>query len=881
MPRTPARTVSAGSKITINLIDVGPQAYGDCILCQFGDINVLIDGAHSANAETSLGHRSVPDQLAGLLSQSADSLHVDLLVVTHTHSDHYGCLPTLVGAKTLKADWALIADLNLGWGVISGQTDAIMDAADPRALRLMDMFREDFPPDADVRPLADYAIDRVSDHDVYAKFVSDLESQGGTVVSYADGPAASGDLQKLVAVFGARGLKIGILGPSAAQLTECARALAQGLGLVTDFLRMNTPPPSTDAVADFNTVLEDARSKLARGGNFVNLQSLVTVFEYASKKFLFSGDMQTEDPTTKWSNIPISSVLKNELSSLRQQMLASAPYDFVKLGHHGSFNACSEQLLDGYQDTAQFGITVGEFSPTHPDPKILDLLSAREDKIEWVRTDYNRLCGFAYPGAGGGKVFTETGSSNDADKNEYDLGKRLSGASGGSEDLFAGSAVGAVPQVAAPNTAKIQARIPFAGGTIDFQLTVNAPGAASGLSASTGTTADKKAVPRLAPPSGPTPIPNLKGPVLGGGRKIPQLLFVTSRNQLANNVGRVEAQAALDAITKAGHQLLDDLPAGLKLLDTTATINRVRQRLQQTQGIAGVVLLGGYDVVPSRQLNTLPVGEEAHVAEVDDPDKWIVWNDDEYGCTQQNGKVTYYALPVSRVPDQHYAPYFFSTLGAPDGGKSVCSGIRNLLRPFAAKVSPQFKDKAPLLISGPTAYTDPYDLAAKYVYFMLHGDALNSMEYVGETNSRQGVSAFRIDNVPDAAGCVVFAGCCWGALLASTPAVYAVANQPIGGKGRDVSIALRFLAKGAKAFVGSTGAHYSPEDSQPVASAGGAMHIPFWKYCLDPASNGPADALRLSKIDYLKGMPYLPQIASSAAVDSKTLNQFTCLGLGW
>jgi hypothetical protein len=58
MPRTRVRNATPGSKIIINLIDVGPQAYGDCILCQFGDISVLIDGAHAANTEASFGHRS-------------------------------------------------------------------------------------------------------------------------------------------------------------------------------------------------------------------------------------------------------------------------------------------------------------------------------------------------------------------------------------------------------------------------------------------------------------------------------------------------------------------------------------------------------------------------------------------------------------------------------------------------------------------------------------------------------------------------------------------------------------------------------------------------------------------------------------------------------
>lgn len=168
----PADSVS--KKATVNLIDVGAQAYADCILCQLGEISILVDGAHIANFEASYGHRSVPEQLADLLNQNPDALQVDLLVVSHTHADHYGCLPNLVANKKLKATWALVADLDLGWGIVSGETDSIRDSADPRALWLMDLFREDFDPQEEVRALADYALDRVSDHDIYEKFLADL-----------------------------------------------------------------------------------------------------------------------------------------------------------------------------------------------------------------------------------------------------------------------------------------------------------------------------------------------------------------------------------------------------------------------------------------------------------------------------------------------------------------------------------------------------------------------------------------------------------------------------------------------------------------------------------------------------------------------------------
>ena len=143
------------------------------------------------------------------------------------------------------------------------------------------------------------------------------------------------------------------------------------------------------------------------------------------------------------------------------------------------------------------------------------------------------------------------------------------------------------------------------------------------------------------------------------------------------------------------------------------------------------------------------------------------------------------------------------------------------------------------------------------------------------------VRTFRLERVPDAPDCVVLAGCCWGALTATTPAAFAADSAPIGVKGRDSSIALRFLAKGARGFVGCTGAHYSPMDGQPDQSAGGAMHSYFWRRFFTPGVRGPAEALQLAKRDFVAKMPHAPKLDSSLAVDSKTLHQFTCLGLGW
>ena len=184
--------------------------------------------------------------------------------------------------------------------------------------------------------------------------------------------------------------------------------------------------------------------------------------------------------------------------------------------------------------------------------------------------------------------------------------------------------------------------------------------------------------------------------------------------------------------------LLGNLPGGLKLTDTSGVIQQVRQKIAAEPGIEGILLLGGYDVVPSRQLNTLPEGEEEAVADIDDPDRWIVWCDDEYAAVGSGEEIRYYSLPISRVPDQHYAPYLFQALEAPLSPGSAYAGIRNLKRPFAARISPVFKDGAPLLISAPVTYLDGYNLAASHVYLMLHGSAVNSMEYDGENAAADG-----------------------------------------------------------------------------------------------------------------------------------------------
>ena len=111
----------------ISLLDVGKREYGDSILCQLADRTILIDGAHPGDEDGGDGHASIPAQLSQLLEQAQPPFKVDLLIVTHAHNDHIGCLPALVRQGVLQAGHALVADPDLGFGHTEG-TPSPVDA---------------------------------------------------------------------------------------------------------------------------------------------------------------------------------------------------------------------------------------------------------------------------------------------------------------------------------------------------------------------------------------------------------------------------------------------------------------------------------------------------------------------------------------------------------------------------------------------------------------------------------------------------------------------------------------------------------------------------------------------------------------------------------
>jgi hypothetical protein len=350
-------------------------------------------------------------------------------------------------------------------------------------------------------------------------------------------------------------------------------------------------------------------------------------------------------------------------------------------------------------------------------------------------------------------------------------------------------------------------------------------------------------------------------------RKLPKLLFVTHTSKLGANIGAANVTAAVTAIQEAGLDVYD-------VPNPTAPWPDLRQQL--SQGFAGIVILGGYDVLPAVRLDVLPATLRASLATNSDADNFIIWSDDSYGDVDGD---TLAEFPVSRIPDAHSAACLCAMLGSKSGVVAQQRfGVRNAARPFAQQIFQTLPGTSTLLVSAPTSPATVGLATSGLNYFMLHGSYLDSTTYAGENTDGSHMDAFNVNDVPTQFAGTVFAGCCWGALT-----VDGIASQTVQGHVPAPllpaqSVALTWLQAGARAFVGPTGSHYSPT-VEPYDRFGGPLHRSFWQHIL--SGDAPAAALFNAKLDYLRNMPHGQNTLAAQALEFKTLREFCCLGLGW
>jgi beta-lactamase superfamily II metal-dependent hydrolase len=823
------------------LLDMGREKFGDSIFCQFGSKTILIDGGHPGDDAPSDSHASIPDQIRALAGQWP--LKVDLLVITHCHRDHIGCLPALVD-QGLTATWVLAADPDLGWGKIGNIPDAVdalhpWDAADPVS-----------PIDAavtalfDDRPFAkmsraerDAAIaDLIGLEDKYRGMLTTLKTKGAKVVRYGVNSHT-----QLVKAFATCGMKI--LGPTKAHVKACAEYLAEvGRDAVETLANMDASDPRVL----LDGLLSHPRFALDGGqaGAALNNQSIILRFVVNNRRLLLPGDMQFAKPAIK-TVIPL-------IPALRKIIKTDGPYDFVKTAHHTSDNGLNTDLLGEWGSKTIFAHSGGLNDPTHPDPEALADLKALHRAKSFARTDRNGQITLDLDAATL-KLKPDHGTLNNFQRNPDALPI--------SETISetAVSTGGKPPTIqierSSENDVTVVAHIPRQRTRVILTIEVeplegNAGGTDARISDSVSVN-------------------------IGGGRKLKRLLFATSERALTANLGAATVRAVIGAVPAAGGKIITDLDPQQGVQACAAKVHAALK----AEHFDGLVLLGGYDVVPSVRLDVLTRELRAAVEDaVPDPDEFIVWADGVYSDTNHD---TYGELPVSRVPDARSREVFINALQAGPGSDSGKLCVYNAKRPFAKTVFGGIAGKGSALSSVPATQNEARGRQSEMLgnlYLMLHGDSADGTTFWGEdTRTRRLVEAFDTSCVPARGSGVVFSGACWGALTVTRRAAAQDPSRLPQPKTVENSIALAALRAGYRAFIGCTGAHYSPMTARPDM-AGGPMHVHFWRSLA--TDKFPALALFNAKRAFEANFPRSDD-AGDDAINQKILRQFTCLGLGW
>jgi beta-lactamase superfamily II metal-dependent hydrolase len=854
---------------------MGDEKYGDAIVVVAGGRKILIDGAHIRDFEQRFEAPSIPDQLRNVLG-AEPPFRFDLLVVTHCHGDHIGCLPTLVADKIVEADWALVADEDLGYPAPddSGADDAPDPIVDTVVAALREEPRTDFASDAE---LDAFLTDAMKLEPSYRAMVQSLEDSGTHVIRFVgvDDDGTLADLQVLTQEFSDFDLRI--LGPTQRHLLLCTDAIAEFTRAAKKAAKRKR---QTDATADAgriyrelaggrraaDTALPDDISQfLDRPGKgaALNDQSIVLKLGADENAVLLTGDMQ-------FAAAEIAEV-DQLMAALLRTVVDAGPYAVVKLAHHGSYNGFDDKVLEGFRDTQVFAVTTGRGDPGHPHEDVLALLRSVRGQSHWVRTDRNGLVTLDVRN-GRVEITKSRGRIDDAAVHREDvaLPSRTEMQSAAVEQPREGAATVTqrITPAASEELVEVTARIPHLSTRVTITVEVE-PGAPSPrlgqrdrVPVGSGRSEARNQQPETLPP-------------LAAGRKLPPLLFVTNRARLEKNIGANELQQATRIIESSHQPLVDIARPDNPFPELRAAIGKYDP--------AGVVLLGGYDVLRAIRYDTIPKDVRDRLGDNADPDDFVVWSDQAYG--DRDGD-TLGELPVSRIPDGRSGELLKAALCTCSANpRAQRFGVRNHARPFADDVFNNVDGTQAIMVSHPTRSRglDPAAVDASSIYIMLHGSDTDATRFWGELITGGTIEAVYVGNIPNPCGGTVLAGCCWGALTVRTPALRYSPGDPVQSLTPEQSIALSFLQRGARAFVGCTGAHYSPVDDNPAAPLdhfGAPMHAAFWSHLLK-GKKSPAQALFDAKMDYIRDMPHGCSSSEELAIEYKILREFTCLGLGW
>jgi beta-lactamase superfamily II metal-dependent hydrolase len=864
----------AATRGKYHFLDVGNQKYGDCILVEFGDVRVLIDGSHEKDFEGQEGFDSTPEQLAQLFGTDQTPHPITLMVVTHCHQDHIGALPKLVSSGVIKPKWALITDHKLGFGRTDDDSDAAnrADLQSDRTRTLAALLREEDASDLSDAEFQEFADGAATVESKYLAMIKDLRAKGVKVIEYRGRKLPDALIEDL------KPSQMIVLGPSSNQLVLAAAQIAKtnqdAVDAVADALRQDATVSDREiyrrivsadsraaAMAAGRDATEADSSNLR--GNGMNCQSITLAFGPPGARALLAGDMQFAEPGVKGAN--------QEVLKLRQKVKAHGPYKLFKTTHHTSHNGQDDDIFADLGDPPIIVHTGGRNDPSHPFPGTLELLRQRRADIVFARTDRNGLI-TVQPHRDVEEAVTKSrGRFDDFSDNARDTPGSQVPSEVSSELLRweAEHGKSVAPRRASPQIVIVN----LPDGPVNMTVSgVDIVVSESGRVEISRGSIDPE--PEFVPlPNDPRSNPlDIK---VAGGRTLSKLLFVTNSRRLGENIGRNEAQSALAAIARTPHRVLE-----ISSREGNA-LRAVQQQLRNDREIAGVVILGGYDVVPSIVVDVLPPRLRQTLGRVTrtDGDDFFVWSDEPYADIDGDhiGE-----RPVSRIPDARDSKLFLKALQSGGVRPEDRFGVRNIARPFADDVWPEVRGRRALNVSRTFLSTDVMSeqIAMSSQYFMLHGSDSDATEFSGEDDGSL-TRAFSIDKVPQNFNGIVFTGCCWGALTVTQKALEIGSRMP-APRVAERSIALSFLKAGANAFIGCTGSHYSGPDPDPTVNYALPLHAAFWK-TFPAVGHGAALALYGARKYYGDLIARDTQRREPLDIARRLKNraQFTCLGLGW
>ena len=319
--------------LAVHLLDVGDQEFSDSLLIEIDGHRVL---AVRSPQRSILAH--IRSQVTTILGEAKP--HIDLLVVSHTHQDHIGCLPKLTA--DLQIEFALLADPRYGWGT-TAHGDPVEVPAGPLGAAVAGLREEPIPVG-------------LSDVELNARLeeLPALRKRYQEMIDRLENPTAAGVSATTVVLHGRdstaalvkafKSIELKILGPTVSQLKACADGIGhvttQAVGLATPrrtrWRTPGSPEESKSAATIYRRLIEGIPGVFGAGagrdGDLVNLQSIVMTVRHRGQRILLTGDMELADPTSRTVKIEAG------LLTLEGRIRKQRPFAVVKVPHHGSPN---------------------------------------------------------------------------------------------------------------------------------------------------------------------------------------------------------------------------------------------------------------------------------------------------------------------------------------------------------------------------------------------------------------------------------------------------------------------------------------------------------------------------------------------------------------